>query len=139
MYDVLTYLWRENTAAWANELDATCAKLGISYVDRIIVSILAKHKHLTKKDLAQKLNTIHQNLTRSIKRLDSEGIIIITKNKYDKRILYIALTAKGKSIENKLRKTIDSTWQKALKNISAKDIAKLGDLLQIMRDNLMHS
>ena len=43
----LTDLWRKVTIQWKKQLEKYCAKLGITYVDRLIIDEIYKNKSLT--------------------------------------------------------------------------------------------
>lgn len=75
-YGILTDLLRENHTQWQQLLEPTLNELGVTFVDRIILDQLAKSGSISKNELAKLLGTMHQNLTRSIGRLELQGLLV---------------------------------------------------------------
>ncbi|HJO92567.1 MAG TPA: hypothetical protein QF753_04135 [Victivallales bacterium] len=119
----LTDLWRKVTIQWKKQLEKYCAKLGITYVDRLIIDEIYKNKSLTKKELAIILFAEPQSLTRSIKRINNAGLLISRNDKNDMRFVTYTLTPKGIEIANQIEERTNQLWGKVLKGIPDKNLA----------------
>lgn len=120
-YDNLTTLWRNLNNKWKGGLEEFCSQLNISYVDRLVLAELAKHKSLTKNELAAHMDTIHQNLTRSINRLVAGKLLKMTKSLEDGRYRKLELTTKGRAMNEKISKKINESWKVMLGRLTAEE------------------
>jgi hypothetical protein len=79
----------------------------------------------------------HQNLTRSLARLEQNGLIVIQKKTGpDLRQIYLSLTRQGKLINDKINGDINTAWQQVCRNISEQDLASFMSTLYRMNGNL---
>lgn len=61
-----------------------------------ILSHLKNGRELTQSELAEELEIRPQSLTRILSEMETEGMIIRTRDKDDRRILRVAMSEKGK-------------------------------------------
>ena len=135
-YDALTQLWRTNKLHWDQQVYNANIGIEVTQVDRLILSALAQHDKLTKKQLAEQLHTIPQNLTRSLNRLISATIIEIEKDDGDLRKNFLTLTTKGRKLSRKLDIAINQIWQHALQGLTKQQILDLETMLAQINANL---
>ncbi len=131
-FSYLTRLWRSNSMIWQQKLEPICSEFGITYVDRTILDELSLNDSLTKKELAKNLGTIHQNLTRSIKRLQEQQLISFATSEVDMRQTHIKITHQGMDINNKINHSINKIWAELLNNIAQPDIQAFTNVLEVL-------
>lgn len=134
----LTELLRTNHALWQKYLEPIINSVGITFVDRIILDNLREDVFATKSDLANKLGMPHQNLTRSLARLERSGLIVIRKRTGpDLRQIYLSLTRQGKLINDKINGDINLAWQQVCRNIPEQELSSFMSILYRMNSNLL--
>jgi len=134
----LTELLRTNHALWQKYLEPIINSVGITFVDRIILDNLREDGFATKNDLANKLGMPHQNLTRSLARLEQNGLIAIQKRTGpDLRQIYLSLTRQGKLINDKINGDINLAWQQVCRNIPEQELLSFMAILYRMNSNLL--
>ncbi|WP_159084592.1 MarR family winged helix-turn-helix transcriptional regulator [Dongshaea marina] len=101
-------------------------------MDRTILDELSLNDSLTKKELAKNLGTIHQNLTRSIKRLQEQQLISFATSEVDMRQTHIKITHQGMDINNKINHSINKIWAELLNNIAQPDIQAFTNVLEVL-------
>lgn len=130
-YGYLTRLWRSNTIIWQNKLSPICSSFGVTYVDRVILDELSIRGPQTKRQLAENLGTIHQNLTRSIKRLQEQHLVSATEVENDMRRLKIEITKQGLIVNRNINDSINKEWEKILLNASSADLKAFTKILEL--------
>lgn len=134
----LTELLRTNHALWQKYLEPIINEAGVTFVDRVILDNLREDRFSTKNDLANKLGMPHQNLTRSLARLEGCGLIFIQKKTgLDLRQIYMSLTPQGKLINDKINGDINAAWQQVSRNIPEQELLSFMSVLYRMNSNLL--
>ncbi|MBD9634029.1 MarR family winged helix-turn-helix transcriptional regulator [Pseudomonas sp. PDM19] len=134
----LTELLRTNHALWQKYLEPIINNVGITFVDRLILDNLREDGFATKNDLANQLGMPHQNLTRSLARLEQSGLIVIQKRTGpDLRQIYLSLTRQGKLINDKINGDINLAWQQVCRNIPEQELLSFMSILYRMNSNLL--
>ncbi|MGE9760625.1 MarR family winged helix-turn-helix transcriptional regulator [Pseudomonas sp. PDM20] len=134
----LTELLRTNHALWQKYLEPIINSVGITFVDRLILDNLREDGFATKNDLANQLGMPHQNLTRSLARLEQSGLIVIQKRTGpDLRQIYLSLTRQGKLISDKINGDINLAWQQVCRNIPEQELLSFMSILYRMNSNLL--
>ncbi|MBD9514688.1 MULTISPECIES: MarR family winged helix-turn-helix transcriptional regulator [Pseudomonadaceae] len=134
----LTELLRTNHALWQKYLEPIINSVGITFVDRLILDNLREDGFATKNDLANQLGMPHQNLTRSLARLEQSGLIVIQKRTGpDLRQIYLSLTRQGKLINDKINGDINLAWQQVCRNIPEQELLSFMSILYRMNSNLL--
>lgn len=122
-YTALTDLLRENHSAWQQILEPVLSEIGVTFVDRVILDKLDKNSDLTKNELADRLGTVHQNLTRSIARLEQQGLLSSgKKNSNDKRQISLSITREGSAMNRRVNEKINQIWNEILGPVTAQEI-----------------
>lgn len=133
----LTDLLRENHSGWQQILEPILNDIGVTFVDRIILDKLDKQSGQTKNELANQLGTVHQNLTRSIARLEQQGLLRSSKsNSADKRQIFLDITREGSAMNRRVNEKINDIWNDILGNISAQEIQLFETILVRLNSNL---
>lgn len=136
-YGLLTDLLRENNTQWQQVLEPILSGLGVTFVDRIILDKLAKNSGISKNDLASMMGTMHQNLTRSINRLEVQGFLTVSKKpSLDNRQIYLDITTKGIGINKVINTKINIIWRDIFSQSSSDDIEKLVSTLYLIKNKL---
>ncbi|MDK9582871.1 MarR family winged helix-turn-helix transcriptional regulator [Lelliottia wanjuensis] len=136
-YTQLTDLLRENHSAWQQILEPVLNEIGVTFVDRIILDKLDSQSGQTKNELANQLGTVHQNLTRSIARLEQQGLLRSSKNNpADKRQIFLEITREGSAMNRRVNEKINDIWNDILGNVSAQEIQLFETVLVRLNSNL---
>ena len=135
-YGILTDLLRENHTQWQQVLEPILNELGVTFVDRIILDQLAKSGSISKNELAKLLGTMHQNLTRSIGRLELQGLLESQKSASDMRQVYLDITPKGENINNIINTKINEFWNTIFSDVSNENIEQLTSMLTLIKNKL---
>lgn len=93
-----------------------------------VLDELAGRRTVPMTDLAQATAITGPTLTRTVDRLVSQGIIYRTADVHDRRRVLVALTARGRTMRNKLAGPVADAERTALES-SGIDVEKLRDLV----------
>ena len=85
---------------------------------------------ISMTDLAYKLGIDNSTLTRNINKLIILNLVSKKRNKYDKRIINILITSKGKGVLNKLEEPLNSFNISIVNHINIEDQNKTTELLE---------
>lgn len=136
-YGLLTDLLRENNTQWQQVLEPILTELGVTFVDRIILDKLAKNSGTSKNDLASTMGTMHQNLTRSINRLEQQGFLVVGKKpSHDNRQIYLDITSEGIRINKIINTKINIIWRNIFSQSSGDDFENLVSTLLLIKNKL---
>ncbi len=100
-----------------------------------IIILLMKHYKLTVSELAQELGVAYSTASVSIKRMEKSGYVQKKADKNDKRITYIYLTEKGKSVPENIKRNMDLQENIITKGMTENEIMLLSDLLDKIVEN----
>jgi DNA-binding MarR family transcriptional regulator len=81
--------------AYQDDLD----KLGITYPQYLVLMLLWEHEELTVNKIAEKLILNTNTITPLLKRMEADQILTRIQSKTDQRKVNIALTEKGKAMQ----------------------------------------
>ena len=99
-------------------------------VEFSLMLLLRGNERATQSQLSLALGVAPPNMTGILRRLESRGLVERTRGEIDKRMQFIALTAKGKALieaAHAVGKTMDKAW---LGNLSRAEQAMLAELLE---------
>ncbi|MHC6180964.1 MarR family winged helix-turn-helix transcriptional regulator [Clostridium sp. JNZ X4-2] len=99
-----------------DELNKDSAELS-HMQNHVIEYMYMQNKALNLKEISNGLKIAKQQLTNIIKDLETEGYLIKSPDRNDKRAVLVSLTPRGKEIQ-------DQKWKKVYKNFS-ENICKL--------------
>jgi DNA-binding MarR family transcriptional regulator len=110
------------------EFDMTHAQLGI------FLKLLHGHAN-TAADLARELMTDTGAMTRMLDRLEEKGFVQRTRSSTDRRIVEVALTAKGEQFADSMIQVAINSLNHHLRNFSNAEVAQFKDFLRRMISN----
>lgn len=96
--------------------------LGVGFGQVQIMHALHRSVPVNQRALAVKLHQTEANVSRQLQLLKKKGIANITRNKKDKRLHEISLTAKGNKIYAKAEKILASQHRELLKLVDKREI-----------------
>lgn len=76
-------------------------ELNLTYPQYLVMLVLWEIKHITLKDLGNKLYLDSGTLTPLLKRLESMNLIERERSTEDERLLFVTLTEKGENLKSK--------------------------------------
>ena len=77
-------------------------KKGITRIQWIALYYLDSEESISQKDLAIKMKTKDPSIARLLDRMERDGLIQRIKSKEDRRVTYVKLTNKGKTLKEEL-------------------------------------
>jgi DNA-binding MarR family transcriptional regulator len=86
------------TRAYRNALEST----GITYTQYLVMLALWENNNLTVKSVADRLDLDSASLTPILKRLEAAGFLTRQRNSSDERVVEIALTKQGHSLQDEV-------------------------------------
>lgn len=81
-------------------------------------------------DLADELKLALPGITRSLKRMEGEGLVKKSQSQEDKRVFYISLTDEGRDIYAKFIEDYQAEIQDKLKSISSSELNSILDRME---------
>ena len=108
--------------------DMTHAQLGI------FLKLLHGHAN-TAADLARELMMDTGAMTRMLDRLEEKGFVQRTRSCVDRRVVEVALTAKGKQLADRMTQVAIDSLNHLLRNFTNAEVAQFKDLLRRMISN----
>jgi DNA-binding MarR family transcriptional regulator len=95
------------------------AALGVTAPQRIVVRIVGRFPRISAGEVAEILHVHPSTLTGVLKRLEARGIIARTSDPKDGRRALLALTARGRELDQLRSGTVESAVRKVLARIPA--------------------
>jgi len=84
---------------------------------------------LPSLEVAQRMITRLPDITRLVDGLEAAGLVLRTRCKQDRRIVYVGITRKGRDLLDRLDKPVLEMVAALLKHMSKQDLADLSRLL----------
>lgn len=109
---------------------------GFTYAQCHLMFELSQHSSINPLPLAKKLLLDKSNLSRMVKRLVELGMIRSKQSKIDQRQKELSLTAKGKSLIDRINKVSNSQVSDALEQLSAEQQETVVQGLSLYADAL---
>lgn len=104
--------------------------LTLSQMAALIEILSAPAKKLTFKELEKCLSLAQSTTAGLISRLEQKKLVIVSGDKDDKRIKYVAITSLGEKFCSEARLEMEHTERKLLENLSAGEEKTLLSLLE---------
>ncbi|NUK31409.1 MarR family transcriptional regulator [Parageobacillus sp. VR-IP] len=116
------------------------ARVGITEVQLMILYTLLKKENIRLNDLAEKLNLSNSNVSGTVDRLVSAGLVVRETSKQDRRAVVLSLTDRGRqAIQEAFNH--ESVLRKRLKRIEEtfkeEEIVQYLSIQQKMKDILL--
>lgn len=109
---------------------------GISQSRLEILRELFLAEEITQRALQKKVNIDHAAVTRHLKQLEENGMVIRRKNPEDNRFTYVQLTDEGKRKVAAYCEEKQQFISNVLKGFSEEESSKLLDILTRIRENI---
>ena len=99
---------------------AALAELGVDVTSRavLVTLLLAEPEPLSPTDLARTVVQTSGGMTKTLQRLEGEGLVARRPNEADGRAAHIALTPKGRRLSRELLVRANREWQRVLDQLS---------------------
>ncbi len=101
-----------------------------------IIAVLLEEKICTMKTLADRIHRTKATLTVLVDKLEKQGFLARQKSTEDNRVVYIALTPKGKALKPVFEQISAKLNNKAFEGIENKTLVELNVLLKKIYKNL---
>ncbi|WP_337090255.1 MarR family winged helix-turn-helix transcriptional regulator [Leuconostoc pseudomesenteroides] len=104
-------------------LDSTISNTQYTITEaRVLFEIQKKNKQMIASDLVSKLNIDRSYMSRIIRKLTSEDLIVKTKSSSDSRINTLHITDKGSDILNHINEQTDKQIEQFFGNLTKNDL-----------------
>lgn len=123
---------------WVNKMISTKfeASTGKSQSRLEILSVLYQVDEISQSDLQKKVNIDSAAITRHVKQLEANGMVLRRRKSEDNRIVLVCLTNHGREqIESSLE-IKEHFMKEVLTNVSAEERLVLENVLSQMQENL---
>lgn len=87
-------------------------------------------------EIGRRMITRASNVTRIVDRLEAKGLALRRRDTRDRRVVNIRITAQGLQLLNKMQANVDSMTEEAMKGLNDNEAARLGNLLEKIREHL---
>lgn len=101
-----------------------------------ILFTLHQHSAMSQKELASSLNMTPPSITSAIQKMEREGYITRKPDEADQRIMRLALTEKGESCIQNVKKVAAEMSSLIFRGMSPEEIMLFRRLLMQINDNL---
>lgn len=114
-------------------------ELGLTAAQWEVLSYIYRWQGLTQTELADLLATGKSPLGKKLDSLEAKGMVERKSDASDRRVKRIYMTHKLDSLEDELRKVVDSIVLMAAESISNSDLDQMRTWLRIMISNLTNA
>lgn len=104
--------------------------LGLNHSEARLISVLAQQGSMTQDALSATLTIDRSNAGRSLKKMESRGYIIRTKDELDKRTNVVAITDAGRKVAVEVDAVRDSLVSALFQDLAEEDAEVIVDLLR---------
>lgn len=111
-------------------------KLDITIEQWSILAILWEKDGCSQHELGLRTFREKAGVTRLIDKLEQQNLIVRVPDRKDRRIRFVYLTARGKSLKEKANEIVTATYIKAIKGIDEEDMAVCKNVLSAIYMNL---
>lgn len=94
---------------------------------------------LTMSDIARRLELDQSTLSRQVRPLEREGLVMRSSGEGDRRVVRLTVTARGRRLLQRARDVTLNEYEVALSDWSPRDRALLAALLGRLRGELLHT
>lgn len=114
----------------------TAAGHKVSSEEWALLLICHRHGPISPSDLAQKTLRDSTTVSRHIDKLEDKGLLVRTRSKQDRRVVFVELTAKGQTLYQTLAAIVGSLIDESLRGISEAQISQIVTTLEQLSTNL---
>ena len=101
-----------------------------------ILFTLHQRSSMSQKDLAESLNMTPPSITSAIRKMEKDGYISRKQDESDQRVMRLALTEKGESCIQNVKKVAEEMRELIFRGMSPEEIMLFRRLLMQINDNL---
>lgn len=101
-----------------------------------ILFTLHQRSSMSQKDLAESLNMTPPSITSAIRKMEKDGYISRKQDESDQRVMRLALTEKGESCIQNVKKVAEEMCELIFRGMSPEEIMLFRRLLIQINDNL---
>ena len=101
-----------------------------------ILFTLHQRSSMSQKDLAESLNMTPPSITSAIRKMEKDGYISRKQDESDQRVMRLALTEKGESCIQNVKKVAEDMRELIFRGMSPEEIMLFRRLLIQINDNL---
>lgn len=101
-----------------------------------ILFTLHQRSSMSQKDLAESLNMTPPSITSAIRKMEKDGYISRKQDESDQRVMRLALTEKGESCIQNVKKVAEEMRELIFRGMSPEEIILFRRLLIQINDNL---
>ena len=113
------------------------ARFGVGIIEWRILSILSIESNVTSVHICQSIELDRAAASRSLRVLEEKKLVSITKDKDDNRKRLIIITAKGKTLHDKILDIVLKREKLLLKNLPKEQVDQLRDSLKDLSENAL--
>lgn len=102
----------------------------------LMMFLIRETPGITQKDLAQKMQITPASVAVSVRRMESEGLVVRQKDQADGRIQHLTLTSKGERLDTECRKARDIIIDVLYEDFTPQELASMDHMLRHMHQKL---
>jgi DNA-binding MarR family transcriptional regulator len=111
-------------------------KANLSFTKFLALKVLANSNGvMTQTQMAEWTQTELHNITTLVARLKKENLVFTRRSDIDKRKINVFITDKGKTVLEQAIPVAREIIEKIMSSITENDALKLGQTLEVLRDN----
>ena len=104
---------------------------------RLIMRALLHKDGCSQLELVRQTHLTPPTVSVTLRRMESEGLVLRRQNELDQRAVCVFLTEKGKAHNEEIRKRLQALDAELMRDFSAEEIELLRKMLERMRDNIL--
>lgn len=129
------WLTRAN-ARYLDALNSALAESGLDPSSWRVIMILKEKQWLSVSEIAAQANSKLSTMTKTIKRMQADGLIASREGLRDRRVTEVSLTRKGQDAAPGAMDAAQHVFNRAFANIAEDRLALLNELLGEVAENL---
>ncbi|GIU88358.1 MAG: hypothetical protein KatS3mg009_2873 [Acidimicrobiia bacterium] len=102
-----------------------------------VLRLVHRHGPVVVSDLARRLGLDLSTVSRQLRPLEEEGLVARSSDRDDRRVVWLALTPKGRRVIERTTRAWLEDYQHALEGWSPADRAVLAELIERLRRDLL--
>jgi len=127
------------TARRASHRDRRLAAAGVPITSAAVTALrlVERHGPIVASDVARRLELDQSTTSRQVRQLETEGLVTRTADADDGRVVWLAVTAAGRRVLDRVRDVTLNDFAVALSDWTARDRHTLATLLDRFRADLL--
>lgn len=137
--DYILYNLNRASAVYNDEMSAALKSHDLTTMKWRILMLLADKSPCSVGDLARRSVTKMPTLTRTLIRMEEEGLIVRSSPEDDRRFVDVTMTPKAVKMLREVKKIGQRVFERALGGCGAKEVETVTNVLKRLRENLERS